>query len=71
MQVNTNEYEFAHGHAPRGRGAWAFWFGKGARRVDTSNVADAHWYHGTYSDARRQAVRDAKAQGFETVVVGS
>ena len=24
MKINTTEYELSHGHAPRGRGAWAF-----------------------------------------------
>lgn len=24
IEVNTSEYQFSHGHAPRGRGGWAF-----------------------------------------------
>jgi hypothetical protein len=24
VDFNTNQYEFSHGHSPRGRGSWAF-----------------------------------------------
>jgi len=63
--VQTSEYEFSHGHAPRGRGGWAFRFG--------SPEAEPTWIHGslTYAEARAAAVRMAREHGVATIFVCS
>jgi hypothetical protein len=48
-QVSTDEYEFSHGHTPRGRGAWIF--APAGRENDmTAWVTKS----GTYTEAKRQ-----------------
>lgn len=46
--VNTSSYEFAHGKKPRGDGQWAF-----------TIKCDTHWFCGTYSEAKRKAIKKA------------
>lgn len=65
VQVSTANYYAAHGHAPRGRGNWAFFF-DGATDVD-----DAKWFEGMYSEAKAKAVRYAVEHGHYRVSVGS
>lgn len=50
MEVYTNEYEFAHGHKPRGRGHWMFKIG--VEEVQFSNML--------YSEAKKEAKKIAK-----------
>ena len=64
MEVNTNQFEFSHGRKPRGRGNWGFEF----RRSPNEDHL-TFWHMGTYSEAKRAAVREAKACGAWTVVV--
>jgi len=71
VQVNTTEYQMAHGKQPRGgyeHAQWAFYMG---RNKANETVNDAVWFSGTYSAAKKQAVAHAKANGFHTVRVGS
>jgi hypothetical protein len=65
IEVNTTEYQFSHGHTPRGRGSWAFCF--------TRNAADEsiYWAPGslTYTEALKLAKAEAKARGRSTIYV--
>lgn len=63
VDVNTNEYELAHGKLPHGEGNWAFYFG--------SDRDDPQFFSGMYRDARKQAARIAFSEGFESITVGS
>jgi hypothetical protein len=65
VYVNTREYEFAHGKRPRGEGGWAFFFNPRAE------VGTACWFTGTYAEARKAAVAEAKRRGAPEVWVGS
>jgi hypothetical protein len=46
-ELKTNEYVFAHGKAPRGRGCWAF---KPVGGTDEAIV----WLTGTLTECRKQ-----------------
>ncbi len=63
MRVETGTFEFAHGRRPRGRGNWAFELVR--ENCHTLTV----WHMGTYSEAKREAVRQAKECGASYVVV--
>ena len=64
MYVNTNQYEFSHGHRPRGRGYWAFFVGH-------PNKGLLYWSEGEmlYSAAATDAKRFAKQNGYYEVTV--
>jgi hypothetical protein len=50
---DTTEYEFSHGHKPRGYGSWAFARpGSPAERGETFDGIE--WRNGTYTDAKQQ-----------------
>ena len=63
VEVDTHEFRFSHGKAPRGFGQWAFFF-------DNSNEP-VFAPHSSFADARRWAVAEAKAGGHSVVRVGS
>lgn len=67
MRVNTDttEYRMSHGAEPRGRGGWLFEF-----EVDGTTTEPAN-FNGTHTEARREAVRFARAtyRGAGEVVV--
>jgi len=56
MEFNTREFEFAHGHKPRGTGGWAF---AASRNATPEKV---FWAHGTFSEAKAQARKHFAAQ---------
>ena len=61
---DTRAYEFAHGHAPRGCGAWAFQMG------ETYTNATVHWVYGmSYSKAKKRAAVEANKRGVRNVKV--
>lgn len=62
VSINTTEYQFAHGHKPRGRGMWVF---------DFDDRRNAFVYKGTYSDAMRQALFTAVHSGVNVIKVGA
>lgn len=64
VTVNTSSYYFIWNRQPRGYGRWAFFWGH-------NGEGEAHWYNGTFAEARSQAVRDAKAAGVTLISVGS
>ena len=45
VEINTSEYEHAHGKAPRGYGSWAFKFCSG----------EVQFYQGKWSEAKKAA----------------
>jgi hypothetical protein len=64
LKFDTGEYEFSHGHKPRGRGSWAFDFG--AKRTP-DGLENLFWTRGTYGEAKRQARAFARwlAEGLD------
>ncbi len=60
--LDTTEYQFNHGHAPRGRGGWAFVFRVGdAVRVGDYTSDEIFWTAGslTFAEARKVARAEA------------
>lgn len=53
MTVVTSKYERTHGKMPRGYGMWIF------------EAEDGTWYEelGTYTEAKKTAIKKAKADG--------
>jgi len=71
VRFNTSEYVFSTGHAPRGRGSWAFEFEPGKpewARIEKGGVLTASL---TYGEAKRWAIREAVARGIDHVKVCS
>jgi hypothetical protein len=65
VAFDTDEYELAHGRAPRGRGSWAFYF------EDTPEVPWWTPHSMTFGEARKQARAEAQRRGVTRVTVGS
>lgn len=63
VQFRTTEFVMSHGHEPRGYGHWAFFFHP-ARK-------EAWWCEGMFSDAKKEARKEARKRGVEEVFVGS
>lgn len=65
VEICTRDYEFAHDHAPRGRGCWAFYFENDPRT--------AWWAPGSllYSEACRHARAEAQRRGVTSVSVAT
>lgn len=59
--VSTTEYQFAHGHMPRGRGNWLFRIGGGPHSFGCI----------PYATAKRYAIAFAKANGLLAIKVCS
>jgi hypothetical protein len=58
------DYRFAHGHAPRGIGAWIFGLGR-------AGAWTTFECHGSYTTAKAAAMREARSLGCDTVTVCS
>ena len=55
-EVNTNQFEFAHGKKPRGQGTWAFSVSRTPRFDATPGTRDAiFWCNASYRAAKQQA----------------
>lgn len=65
IEVNTRQYECAHGKAPRGRGYWAFFFDR------QTDIHQAVFYSGTYREALKMAKLYAVSEGHHRITVGS
>lgn len=63
-QDSVRRYSFTHGHAPRGRGGWAFelafYNGKGGERKATYFTHDLR----TFTEAKAGAMAHAKANAI-------
>jgi hypothetical protein len=56
---SAREYEFTHGHRPRGNGHWAFdvaWHDNGA------SCFERFWRTGTYAEAKAAAMQYARRE---------
>lgn len=69
IEVFTENYEEVYGRKPRGKGTWAF-FIVSTRGTDFNEPIIKH---GTYSEARDTAIREARSQvgGFLGLIVGT
>jgi len=78
-RIETREYVIAHGHSPRGRGAWAFRMRLANghpvdlyRRDLTAGWRDGiYWVNGSYTTAKAAALREGRRLGAAVVSVGS
>lgn len=68
VTVYTEQYEADHGSKPKGRGNWAFYLGGDGRWLADAQYAP---YSLLYSEAKQWAVREARRQGFTSVIVAS
>lgn len=67
IEFNTSEFQFSHGHTPKGRGSWVF-------KIND----EMFWARDpqgcmsmTYGEAKKLARARAKAVGASFVIVGS
>lgn len=69
IEIFTETYEEVYGHKPRGKGTWAFFIVSG-RGTDFNEPIIKH---GTYSEARDAAIREARSQvgGLIGLIVGT
>jgi hypothetical protein len=65
IEVNDLLYQFSHGRAPRGRGSWAFFFGR------EQDIGSAYWFSGSYAEAKKAAIAEARRRNVNEVFVGS
>jgi hypothetical protein len=61
-QDSVKDYTFTHGKAPKGIGGWLFGLGRNGSWTEIS-------YFGTFTEAKKQAMREARALGCDTVTV--
>lgn len=62
VRVGYEKYIFAHRKSPAGRGEWAFYF---------NNESEPHFYNGLFSQVKKEAARDAKANNCYNIQVGA
>jgi hypothetical protein len=62
MRVQTEEFKQAHGKAPCGTGLWMFSAGRNGAWTDIE-------VNGSFTEARAEAVREAKSLGCDQLVV--
>jgi hypothetical protein len=67
VRFGTSEYEFAHGRKPRGKGCWGFQF---YEKNDWYTIKFAPGSL-TFADAKRWAIKTAKAAGCDRVSVAT
>jgi len=65
MEIETRQFEFAHGKKPRGIGQWAFRF-NGPNSKTTSEFAPGNL---SYAEAKKWALRRAKEFGAYRITV--
>jgi hypothetical protein len=63
-KIDTTEYTTAHGTTPKGYGLWVFNLGRDGSWTTTQ-------YTGSYADAKRRALREARSLKCDAVTVGS
>ena len=55
-QFTNSPYVRCHGHAPRGRGMWAFQKTTNYTAFDRELTGEILWFSGTLAEARKQLV---------------
>lgn len=65
IEFSTREYQFSHGHMPRGRGSWAFFFN------NEQAIEQAFWTPGstTFGEAKKMARDEARRRFGKSPVV--
>jgi len=56
--VHTERFEWSHGKKPRGTGGWAFQY---------DDDPKPHFIHGSYADAKRQAMAEGRRRGASRI----
>ena len=69
VHVNTAQFQFAHGRAPRGFGTWLFAPKRDTDALDPAIIRTPHPMN--YADAKRYAVSVAKQRGYSDIYVMS
>ena len=69
IEVVTASYRWAHGHAPKGRGSWAFAIGSKKQAEDDPSKVFWATPYSLYSDAVKEAKKEAQKRGETTVYV--
>lgn len=64
--VQTFEYEYSHGHLPRGKGQWGFYFGNDRGTIWWASIVSIY-----YSEAKKLAIAEAKKRGATSIKVAS
>ena len=64
VEVNTTQYQFSHGKAPRGAGHWIFAIGRNGAWTEFQPTGLM-----TYGAAKRLAIAEARSLGAWQVVV--
>ena len=64
VTVKTNQFVNAHGKQPRGTGQWFFFMGA------DDDVMNAFQFTGSFGQAKKAAVDEARKRGVATVHVG-
>ena len=68
IEVSTTSYRWAYGHAPTGKGNWAFAIGN--KREAEENPDKVFWVnYSLYSDAVKEAKKEAQRRGVRMVYV--
>ena len=60
VRVETTDYEFSHGHTPKGRGGWLFSF---VRNPDVINDVLINC-NGTYTEAKKALKVELDRRGY-------
>ena len=63
--INTKQYVSSHLRQPRGYGFWAFDLEKSGKLLNEQPV----WISGTYTTAKKFALKHAVRMGADTIVV--
>lgn len=63
-QSSVQDFEFAHGRKPRGTGSWAF-------SMHGNGSSTTQFFGGSFTDAKKEAVRVARSLGCDCVRVES
>ena len=63
VNVYTGQYEASHGRKPKGRGYWMFAISSYMQGTEETG------FYGTYTEAKKQAVKLARDLGWDSVSV--
>jgi hypothetical protein len=63
-QDSSRDYEFTHGRRPRGVGDWSF-------SLHRNGASTQFAVSGSFTAARREALREARSLGCDTVTVNT
>lgn len=68
IELETREYQFAHGKKPRGTGLWAFKI-LNTYPSATFKLDGLFWFNGTLSEAKLDLKKKIATAGPETAIV--